>query len=113
MSRTEMCKGKITPIKIPTTLALWAEGYCKMNGIAELKEYTDDWVEQLRDSFDEKILIVDDQAFEIESIEIDPDEDIKDVTKNEDGSFNYLFKFYNGGTCLSELLEDTVRGTLK
>jgi hypothetical protein len=39
---------------------------------------------------------------------LDPDDSITKVYKNEDGSINFEFRYYNGGTCLSELLEENI-----
>jgi hypothetical protein len=32
------------------------------------------------------------------------------VNKNDDGSLSYITSFYNGGTCLEEMLEDSIKG---
>jgi hypothetical protein len=32
------------------------------------------------------------------------------VNKNDDGSLSYSTSFYNGGTCLEEMLEDSIKG---
>jgi hypothetical protein len=39
---------------------------------------------------------------------LDPDDSITKVCKNEDGSINFEFKYYNGGTRLSELSEENL-----
>lgn len=35
-------------------------------------------------------------------------EDFTEVTKNKDGSYEVFTSFYNGGTCLSEVLEEAL-----
>ena len=109
MSTTELHQGRVTPIETTVRLSIWAEGYCKMNGIEEMATYNDDWIEQLQDSFYKKFLIIDDKIYQIEDTETDPDDDIVEVTKNKDGSYDYMLKFYNGGACLTELLENEIR----
>jgi len=109
MSQTEIHQGCIIPVKTESPICLWAEGYCKMNGIAELQIFNDTWIDQLTSSFYEKFLIVDDQIWEIEDTELDIADDIVEVEKEANGSYSYMLKFYSGGTGLLELLEDAVR----
>ena len=47
--------------------------------------------------------------FEIVSKDnIDPYNDIQRIKKVSEDSFEFEFKFYNGGTCFSEMLEDSL-----
>lgn len=39
---------------------------------------------------------------------LDPDKDITKICKNEDGTIDFEFRYYSGGTCLSELLEENL-----
>lgn len=43
----------------------------------------------------------------VEHVEIE--NDIFKFWKNEDGSISFVVEFYNGGTCLSEMIEEGVR----
>lgn len=43
----------------------------------------------------------------IENIEIE--DDIFKFWKNDDGSISFVAEFYNGGTCLSEIIEEGIR----
>lgn len=36
-------------------------------------------------------------------------EDISILTPNNDGTYSYIMQFYNGGACLSEMLEDGIK----
>jgi hypothetical protein len=38
--------------------------------------------------------------------EIDADDGIYQLTPNEDGTLSFTMRFYNGGTCLSECIEE-------
>lgn len=40
---------------------------------------------------------------------IDIENDIFKFWKNDDGSISFVAEFYNGGTCLSEIIEEGVR----
>jgi hypothetical protein len=39
-------------------------------------------------------------------IELDADDDIYQLTLNEDGTLSFTMRFYNGGTHLSECIEE-------
>jgi hypothetical protein len=41
--------------------------------------------------------------------ELADSDDFCNVTKNTDGSYDVLTSFYNGGTCLSEVLEENIK----
>lgn len=45
----------------------------------------------------------------VEHIEIEEDDDIFKFWKNADGSISFVAEFYNGGTCLSEIIEEGIR----
>ena len=45
----------------------------------------------------------------IEDNEEEDTEDISILTPNNDGTYSYIMQFYNGGTCLSEMLEDGIK----
>jgi hypothetical protein len=45
----------------------------------------------------------------MEHKELDGDDDINNLTENEDGTISFVTRFYNGGTCLTEMLEDGLR----
>lgn len=40
--------------------------------------------------------------------ELDPYEDIQELEGNEEDGYTYHMRFYNGGTCLSEMIEDSL-----
>lgn len=40
-------------------------------------------------------------------------DDLDLTTLNEDGTINFTYMFYNGGTCFSEMLEDGLEEVLK
>jgi hypothetical protein len=43
-----------------------------------------------------------------ETKKVDPYDDIQELIPQDDGSFIYVMRFYNGGTCLSELIEEAI-----
>jgi hypothetical protein len=45
----------------------------------------------------------------MEHKELDGEDDINNLTENEDGTISFVTRFYNGGTCLTEMLEDGLK----
>jgi len=113
MSQTELHRGKIEPIKKIGSLALWAEGYCKIKGIAKLQKPNNNWIEQISHSFYGKFLMVDNQVYEIDDDALDLADDIVEFTPNGDGSYDYFLKYSTGGTGLLKLLGEEIKKQVK
>jgi len=66
--------------------------------------------EQLReDLYDEFIILKDNTIYKVLSkSDNEIDDDIFELTSNEDGTFNYLVMYYNGGCGFSEAIEYAV-----
>lgn len=58
-----------------------------------------------RDEFDDKYVLLNDIVFEIINDKDLEDDDIFELTKNEDGTYSYLLRYYNGGCGFEEALE--------
>lgn len=77
--------------------------YLKENNI-EPKAYYDSALEQILDM--EYFVKIGGQAFKLENHEnLGCGLDFSEVHKHEDGSYDFHALFYNGGTCLSGMLE--------
>ena len=111
MSSTETHFGKLRKVEVKNyTLEQWCEHKCKENGNIELKSYFDSWQEQMIDEYYEKYFIVNGEVWEaIEHIESEDGEFIDIMIPNEDGTITFVQQFYNGGTCLSECIEDGIK----
>ena len=66
-----------------------------------------DPVIQLQEDFYDHYFVYDDKIYNIQDKELD--DDICEAHKNEDGTIDYAVQFYNGGTCLSEMLENALK----
>ncbi len=109
MSQTETHFGKLRKVELTTTIEEFCKQKCNEKGITELPSYTSSWEEQFRDSFDEKFFIWENEIWEaIEHVE-ESDGDIDVMIPNEDGTITFVMQFYNGGTCLSEMIEDGLK----
>lgn len=111
MSEMERHIGKIKKVDLNNyTVEGWCEQKCKALGI-ELGTYYKTYKEALlSDPYPSVMVEVNGNLWEvIEDKEEDDTSDISILTPNTDGSYNYIMQFYNGGTCLSEMLEDGIK----
>lgn len=115
MSRTEFHTGRLYPVKIETNLEETCRSIANRHGI----ELGEDWQEDFRDGFNEyeyKRKRVTEEYFihgeklyrVIDHVESEDSEYFMNVTRNADGSLQFMGQFYNGGTCFSEMLEESL-----
>ncbi len=110
MSHTETHFGKLRKVETDLTVEDWCKNQCLLEGETELASYFETWEEQFRDTFYKKYFIADGEIWEvIEHVEGDDGGDIDIVIPNEDGTVTFVMQFYNGGTCLSECIEDGLK----
>jgi hypothetical protein len=114
MSQTEFHTGKLKEVDLN---GLSLEDYCKSKcneaGITELESYHKDWTEQFKDEFwygnEEKFFVHGEKVYElIEHEEMDDENYFMKLTPNKDGTISFIGQFYNGGTCLQEMLEEAL-----
>ena len=111
MSQTETHFGKLRRVVFPEgqTLEQWCEAKCNELGKTEKSSWCKTWYEQLRDINDEDVYFANDELWEtIEDFSAEEGDDIYQLHLNEDGTVTYVMQFYNGGTCLSECLEESL-----
>jgi len=83
---------------------------CKSLWVKE-GQSADDYEEPstLFDEYYEKYIMVDGKLWEVfDHTESDDDTDFH-IADNKDGTYTFQTRFYNGGTCLSEMLEDAIK----
>lgn len=106
MSHTETHFGKLRKIETVLSVEEWCKEYCNSNGITELSSYNDNWKEELLTEYYDKFIFSNGIIYEIfDHIEADED-DVDYLHDNPDGTYTFVMQFYNGGTCLSECLEE-------
>lgn len=68
--------------------------------------YKDELDQLLSDCYDmyNNLIRIGDDVYQFDDTMLD-DEDMCILKHNQDGSFRYLTRFYNGGTCLDEVLK--------
>jgi len=107
MSRTELHFGKLRKVELNTDLETFYKEKLKEIGITELRTYDNDWEDAFKCELGETYYVVKGQLWEVfEHKEEEDDEDIYKLTPNPDGTYSFIMKFYNGGTCLSECIEE-------
>lgn len=110
MSYTETHFGKLRKVETSLTIENWCKNQCILAGETELASYFETWEEQFRDTFSNKYFIINGQIWEsIEHIKGEEGEGIDIMIPNEDGTITFVMQFYNGGTCLSECIEDGLK----
>lgn len=117
MSYTETHIGKLRKVDLQgLTIEQWAEVKCREIGITELSPYSDDWKEQFLDTGKNylKYFFIGDEVYEMfDHTELEDGGDIDILTPNSDGTYSFVMQFYNGGTCLSEMIEDAIKREVK
>lgn len=116
MSQTELHIGKLkeVPLHKNQTLEDFYKLKLKEIGKIKLPSYFDSWEELFRDEFYKKYFIVNNRIFEaFEHEEKESYEGIYDIKENPDGTYSFIMQFYNGGTCLSECIEDEMSKVLR
>jgi hypothetical protein len=108
MSQTETHIGKLRKVDFQgKTREEWCEIKCREIGKNEIASYNDNWTEELRDLGYEKYFFVNDDIWEaFDHISKDDSDDIYEITPNSDGTLSFVMQFYNGGTCLTECIEE-------
>lgn len=116
MSYVETHLGKLKQVDLQgKTEEQFFQEKCNDNSIIEIPSYSDSWKEAFFDKVSyEKYFSIQGEIWElIEHTELKEGQDIEIITPNEDGSVNFMMQFYNGGTCLSEVVEDSLSKYLK
>ena len=110
MSQNEFHTGRLVPVDLEgKTVEEFAEEICRSSGISEISSYHDTWLEEFRYELAyEKYFIVDGEIYEMIEHSDSDEEYFVHMRRNEDGSISFSAQFYNGGTCLSEVIEDSV-----
>lgn len=104
MSETEHYKGKLKPT------GLTPEEFMKLEHGREcvMPNYYSDVNEWLTDVWREAAVIIDGVVFMIDRDAITETDDIFMATKNEDGTYDFEVKYYNGGCDMDEAIATAV-----
>jgi hypothetical protein len=111
MSSTEVHYGKIKKVNLRgMSVEEWCEKKCQKASI-EKPEWIESWIDAFRYSeelYDKYHIYKNMEVYKkIDCIETS-DEDISVMYSNRDGSYTFFTQFYNGGTCLEEVLDNLI-----
>ena len=98
MSEQEFYKGKLKPTNQTP------EEFCEQEGVS-LASWNDSWEEQVNDTFYKDAVVIENQVFIVEKEIQDPYDNVFEATKNEDGSYDFIVKYYNGGCGFNEAID--------
>lgn len=107
MSDVEAYRGKLIPVDLDgMTVEEKSQQLCSAT---ERKSYNRTWIEQLEDESERKYFYdaVNERLFTVEKEDIEPD-NFMVMSKNDDGSYEFVTSFYNGGTYLEGMLSEGI-----
>lgn len=111
MSSYELHFGKLRELNYNAlgfnTIEEWAKDKCDQLGIIK-QSYHDDYWDCIEFTLDNKYVKRGDRLFEVEDKELEDCGDFLNYNINNDGEIEYSMRFYNGGTCLSEMLNEVL-----
>lgn len=113
MSDYERHKGRLTRVntelskrdfvnKLVDEGKMTIPSYLDINKIDDFNEFCRDEIVEYGFYFSGR------NIYKIDNREVDPNDDIFEYSKKADGTISYQFKFYNGGTCFSEQIDDLI-----
>ena len=114
MSEMEYHSGKLR--KIPMKMDDSLEQQCRRIileldpdlDLAYVSERYNSFEELMRDDYCQEYLVLNGRVYEILE-HSQSDDDTFDVWQDENDIINFVGSFYNGGTCLNEMLEDSLK----
>ena len=107
--------GKLREIILENeSISDWIEGMCtalcvKDNGDGLLDALNEFYYDR-GENHCYKYIIIDGRLFElINDKKEDYENDIEFLSPNSDGTYDYVMQYYNGGACLSDMIEGAIR----
>ena len=119
MSFTEKHIGKLVKVdRKDLTVEEWCKEYCQSHSIEINNKMHENWIECFKDNFydicaDSFQFLNGDIYQLVKHTKIDECEDLDFFYTLEDGSILFVTEFYNGGTCLKEVLDSGVKRICK
>jgi hypothetical protein len=99
VSETVHYKGKLTPT---------GKTALEFIGDKDISDY-DDIEEYFTDNFYKYAVLFEGKVFIVDKQDIDQDTDVFNSSKNDDGSIDFEVKYYNGGCCFNEAMEEALK----
>lgn len=108
MSEQQTKRGKFKQIDLQgKTIEEWCEKQCKKEG--KTKKWADEtWKEFFFDMYWDEYFIVNDELYHILEVEDIDSCYYVQVDKQDDDTYSFYATYYDGGTCLTECLEEGI-----
>lgn len=108
MSEQQIQRGKFKKVDLQgNTIEEWCEQQCVNLGITN-KRHDETWKWFFFDLYCDRFFIVNDELYEIIEVE-DLEIDYVQVDKQDNDIYSFYATYYDGGTCLTECLEDGLK----
>lgn len=75
----------------------------------EIPDYYDDEEEYFEDKYYRHAVLIDGLVFTAKYEDVNPDLDIMNSTKNDDGSIDFEVRYYNGGCSFTEAIDEAIK----
>lgn len=114
MSETETHSGKLIKIQLSKidTVESFCKGMCEKEGITSIPSYNQSWIETFKydsKAASEYFILNNNIIYKMaEHLAGDDDSYFMKIYPNADGSLSFIGQFYNGGTCLDEMLSEAL-----
>jgi hypothetical protein len=110
MSQTEYHIGKLVPVDLQgLPLEKMCQKICQEKGVIEISSLYESWEEQVKYDFYDQYYVVDGVIYSLQDHTEGSDEShFMNMRRESDGTIHFVTQFYNGGTCLSEMVEDGI-----
>lgn len=108
MSSTETHFGKLRKVNYEGTLEEFAEKFLRSKKVKKIPSYCESWVETLRCDYNGTFFISGEDVWETFDHTESGNGDIDIFIPNPDGTITFIQQFYNGGTCLTECIEENL-----
>ena len=111
MSEQETWRGKFKEIFIADEKGIEnkCKEICELHGIKNLDGYLDSWVEQLKEDLSDRYLVLGNIIYEYLEKEDLRYDSFCNLTKTGPFTYKFITSFHNGGTCLSEMIEEALK----
>lgn len=111
MSEQQTKRGKFKEIDLQgKTIEEYCKEYCISRG--EEKDDDETWREFFFDMYWEDFFVVNDRLFQLIAVEKLDGVNYTKIDKEDNGVYSFYSTFYNGGTCLTECLENKLEEML-
>lgn len=111
MSEQETWKGTLKAITIADKdrMEEKCKEICLMHGIKKIEDWCETWEDQLREDLSDRYIVIDHTLYEyLEKTDLQYSS-FCNITKIAPLTYEFTASFYNGGTCLGEMLEEALK----